>query len=186
MPDATANVTESIVMGEEGCTTAPSNSTTDRPETGSSPASRFRDWKHLRNACSKHKNNKLHALALSKLAGYRESNAPNSRGTVLNQMHVERNGQHVKVEFDIVMVCAKQDIPLRGHRRTEDALNRGFFLEMFKLISKYDPEVEKRCQPLPRNATLMSPETQNELCAASLLLQKIKKELDESTHYTSR
>lgn len=73
-----------------------------------------------------------------------------------NIAFVDRNRQHVKVVLDIVMMCAKQDIPLRGHRETEEAMNRENFLEIFKFISKYEPEVENRLQQLPRNATLMS------------------------------
>lgn len=89
----------------------------------------------------------------------------------------------MKVVLDIMM-CAKQDLSLWGHRETEEALNRGNFLKLFKLISKYDPEVENRLQ-LPCNSALMSPTIQNELleCATSLLLQKINKELHESTHF---
>lgn len=67
-------------------------------------------------------------------------------GDAGNITFVERNRQHVKVVLDIVMMCAKQDIPLRGHRETEETLNRGNFLEIFKLISKYNPEVENRVQ----------------------------------------
>lgn len=111
----------------------------------------------FRQASSKHENSKLHGLALRKLAAYRESHGPNRRRTVLNQMHgdvgsiafTERNHQHVKVVLHIVLMCAKQDIPLREHREIEEALNRGNFLEIFKLISKYDPEVENRIQQPP-------------------------------------
>lgn len=104
----------------------------------------YKNWKRLRQACNKHESSKPHALALSKIDAYRESHAPQSRGTVLDQLHgdavsfVERNRQHVKVVLDIVMLCAKLDIPLRGHRESEDALNKGNFLELFKFISKYD------------------------------------------------
>lgn len=153
----------------------------------------FRDWKHLRLACEKHERSKTHIFARGQLLAYKECHKPNSRGTVLNQMDqdaanmdfIERNRAHVKVVLDIIMMCAQQDIPLRGHRETEEALNKGNFLTMFKFISKYAPEVQARLEQLPRNATMMSPEIQNELlkCAASLLLRKIKKEVKESTHF---
>ena len=148
---------------------------------------------HINRACIKHDTSKPHVLAQQKMMSYRESHAPNSRGTVLNQMHgdaynvafIERNRKHVKVVIDIVMLCAKNDIPLRGHRETAESLNKGTFLELFKLITKYDPEVQTRLDEMKRNATLMSPEIQNELleCAASLLLRNIKKEVHESSHF---
>ena len=56
-----------------------------------------------------------------------------SRGTVLNQLHggapafVERSREHVKVVLDIAMLYAKLEISLRGHKETEDGLNKGHF-----------------------------------------------------------
>lgn len=105
---------------------------------------------------------------------------------MLNQIHgdanmdfIERNRGHVKVVIDIVLMCATNDIPLRGHRETKEAINKGNFLEIFNFISKYDSEIQNRLNELPRNVTLMSPEIQNELleCAASLLLCRIKDEV---------
>lgn len=145
----------------------------------------YKNWKRLGEACDKHESSKPHAIALTKLASFRDSHAPQSRGTVLNQLHgdapafVERNREHVKVVLDIAMLCAKLEIPLRGHRETEDALNKGNFLELFKFVSTYAPEIENRLKELPQNATLMSHQVQDELleAAASILLRKIKAEL---------
>ena len=93
----------------------------------------------------------------------------------------ERNREHLKVVLDIVLFCAKQDIPLRGHRETEDAVNKGNFLELFKFMCKYDPQIQNRIEQLLRNGTLMSPDIQYELLesAASVLLRKIKAEVCE-------
>ncbi len=54
------------------------------------------------------------------------------------------------------MPCAKLEMPLGGRRETDDALNKGNFLELFKFMSIYDPEIENRLKELSRNATLMS------------------------------
>uniref|UniRef100_A0A8C9YWK2 TTF-type domain-containing protein n=1 Tax=Sander lucioperca TaxID=283035 RepID=A0A8C9YWK2_SANLU len=143
----------------------------------------FVDWKHLRQACEKHQVSKPHFVSLDKFQGYRD-NQTGGRGNVLNQMNrdamdfsfIERNRDHLKVVLDIVLFCAKQGIPLRGHRENEDALNKGNFIELFKFMCKYDPQIQNRLEQLPRNGTLLSPDTQNELLesAASLLLRKIK------------
>lgn len=92
---------------------------------------------------------------------------------------VERNQDHNKAVLDIVLFCAKQDIQLRGHRKSEEALNRGNFGELFRFLSNYDKEIQKRLDQLPKNATMMSSDTQNDLLesAASLLLLKIRTEL---------
>ncbi len=101
------------------------------------------------------------------LDAYRESPMPNSRGMVLNQLHGgafgQRNKEHLKVVLDLVMLCAKQDIALRGHSESCNSLYKGNFIEMFKLLSKYDPAIEARLKELPHNSTLMSPDVQNEL-----------------------
>ncbi len=84
------------------------------------------------------------------------------------------------------MQCAKMEIPLRGHRETQEALNKGNFLELFEFISKYDPEIKKKLVELPQNATLMSHHIQDELleAAASLILRKIKTEMQEQPRPT--
>ena len=62
---------------------------------------------------------------------------------------------------------------------TENPLNKVNFLELFKFVSKYAPEIETQLKELPRNATLMNHHIQDELleAAASVLLRKIKAEL---------
>lgn len=114
-------------------------------------------------------------VTLGKLNAFRESHMPNSRGTVLNQLHgdvfEQRNKEHLKIVLDIVMLCAKQDIALKGHRETGDSLNKGNFLEMFKLLSKYDPAIQARLKDLLRNSTHMSPDVQNELLGCAVTVQ---------------
>lgn len=82
----------------------------------------------------KHQDSKGHLHSQAKLADYRHSQQPDGKGTVLDQLNrdevnvsfVERNREYIKVVLDIVLFCAKQDIPLRGHRESEEAL-KGFF-----------------------------------------------------------
>ena len=115
-----------------------------------------KNWKRLGDVCDKHESSKLHAIALTKLASFRSSHGPQSHGTVLNQLHghapafVERNWEHAKVVLDIAMMGAKLEIPLRGHRETNDTLNKGNFLELFKFVSKYASEIETQLEELPQ------------------------------------
>uniref|UniRef100_A0A667Y2X2 TTF-type domain-containing protein n=1 Tax=Myripristis murdjan TaxID=586833 RepID=A0A667Y2X2_9TELE len=154
----------------------------------------FTDWKHLSQSCQKHQASRTHSVSLDMYESYRASQS-SGRGNVINQMNrdamsfsfIERNRDHLKVVLDIVLFCAKQDIPLRGHRETTDALNKGNFIELFNFMCKYDPQIKSRLEQLPRNGTLMSPDIQNDLLesAASLLLRKIKAEIGETpgTYY---
>lgn len=150
----------------------------------------FRGWKHLSQCCVKHEASRAHATVLGRSEGYKASHKP-ERGNIINQLHkdavnslfVERNREHIKVVIDLILFCAKQDIPLRGHRENEEALNKGNFLELFQLISSYNPGIKKRLDELPRNAKLSSPNIQNKILeiAASLILRKIKTDLHDET-----
>uniref|UniRef100_A0A3B4VA62 TTF-type domain-containing protein n=1 Tax=Seriola dumerili TaxID=41447 RepID=A0A3B4VA62_SERDU len=152
----------------------------------------FKDWKHFSEFCAKHKASRAHAAALGKMDGYKQSHQP-GRGNVVNQLNndasqsfIERNRQHLMVVIDLVLFCAKQEIPLRGHRENPDTLNKGNFLELLNLVSKYDPEIKRRLDELPNNGKLLHHNIQNEILeiAASLLIKKIKSDLhDEPDTY---
>lgn len=83
--------------------------------------------------------------------GFKQSHHP-GRGNIINQLNndasdksfIERHRQHIMTVIDLVLFCAKQDISLRGHRENVDALNKGNFLELLDLVSKYDPEIKRR------------------------------------------
>lgn len=55
----------------------------------------------------------------------------------------------MKVVIDILPFCAKQGIALRGHKEDAESLNRGHFLDLFKLICDHDPDIKKRFDELP-------------------------------------
>ncbi|RXN27181.1 zinc finger MYM-type 1-like protein [Labeo rohita] len=150
----------------------------------------YRDWKHINTACYKHENSRAHLMAVEKYNNYRECHK-SDRGTVLHQLFnadgrqdeiIERNRDHIKVILDIVLTCAKQEIPLRGYRENDERKNAGNFLELFKLICKHNPDIQKRLDDIPSNAKMLSHDIQNELlnAASTLLLRRIKKELHES------
>lgn len=97
-------------------------------------------------------------VSLDQFQSYRP-NQTAGRGNVLNQMKcdamdysfIERNRYHLKVILDILLFCAKQDMPLHGHRENADALNKGNFIELFKFMCKYDPQLQNCLEQLPRN-----------------------------------
>ncbi len=145
-----------------------------------------RDWGHLGQFCVKHEASKAHASAVARHKGYIEIQRAGNCD-ILHQVtkdkqerftdSIERNRAHVKVVIDILLFCAKQGTALRGHKEDTESLNRGNFLELFKLICDYDPDIKKRFDELPNNAKMMSPDIQNDLLetAVSLLLRKSKR-----------
>ncbi|CAK6969183.1 zinc finger MYM-type protein 1-like, partial [Scomber scombrus] len=123
----------------------------------------FKNWKRIGQVCEKHQTSKVHASALVKLLSYKQSHTNQGSGIVLNQMHrdsisfIERNREHVKVVLDVVMQCAKMEIPLRGHRETQEALNKGNFLALFEFISK-KTKTEMQEQPRPTYFAILADE----------------------------
>ena len=62
-----------------------------------------------------------------------------------------------------LLLCAQQEIALRGHREGSSAVNKGNFLVILYLVASHDPVVQQRLSEGPRNAVYMSPEIQNTL-----------------------
>lgn len=73
--------------------------------------------------------------------------------------------------------------PFRGHRETSDATEKGLFLDLVQLLSKYDALLADHLQNGPRNALYTSSQIQNELIAAlhNVIFQKITDELRGKT-----
>lgn len=118
-----------------------------------------RDWKHLRQACERHRSCKYHQSAAEKLNGYRDAQ---TSGSVISQLRgdtdsvVRRNREHIKVVLDVVLFCAKQNLSLRGHRETAEAINRGNVVELFNFVAQFDPQIQQRMAQMPKNATMLS------------------------------
>ena len=87
---------------------------------------------------------------------------------------INDNRKHLMTVLDVITLCAKQEIPLRGDDELNQSLNNGNFLEMIEFLGKYD----KRIKNLPGNAKMLSPDNQNDLLASltSVLLNRVKHE----------
>lgn len=71
--------------------------------------------------------------------------------------------------LDITMFLAKQNLAFRGHKEDESSLNKGNFLEMVEMLSKYDTVLKEHLMRLKQttctvkaSVSYLSPETQNE------------------------
>ncbi|KAK0136977.1 Zinc finger MYM-type protein 1 [Merluccius polli] len=146
------------------------------------------DWKHINHACSKHQNSKSHTFALEKFNNYRLSMS--ERGSVIHQLNntdgrqgeiIERNREHLKVILDVLITCAKQEVPLRGNREND----AGNFLEFYRLVCRHDKATQERLDAIPSNAKMLSRDIENYLfdAACTLLLRWIKRELHVGSFY---
>ena len=63
----------------------------------------------------------------------------------------------------MILLCAKQDLPLRGHREGPTSDNRDNFLEILNVVANHDPVVKRKLTQGPRNATYTSGDIQNDM-----------------------
>ena len=82
--------------------------------------------------------------------------------------------------LDIILFLSKQNIPFRGHREDTESLNRGNFLELVELLSKYDVVLKEHLMSLKEatskhKVSYLSNRIQNEFI--SLLSNHVKEKL---------
>ena len=94
--------------------------------------------------------------------------------------------------LDIIKFLAKQNLAFRGHRETleESAeINSGNFLELVKLLSKYDPVLREHVLRVtlgkPHSLSYLTPQIQNEFvnCLGDLVRTKIIEQVKNSKYY---
>lgn len=93
---------------------------------------------------------------------------------------VRKNRHYIISIIEVLMICARQDISLRGHRESVESNNRGNFLEILSLLARHDPVVEQYLHNNPRNATYTSPDIQNTLLK---VVGKIIRSFESSTSW---
>lgn len=103
---------------------------------------------------------------------------------VLNEAYnkkVQENRKYIKTVAEVLLLTSTQNIAQRGHRETEEADNRGNFLEILEMIAKHDPVVEKKMKG-KQNAKYTSSVIQNEIleCLANMVREEIIQEVKES------
>ena len=130
----------------------------------------YRDWKHAtgkQGILEKHNAYHTHKQAMISWSQYVKNT---EKGTTIAErldssrnLQIQENRHYMRTLAEIILLCARQDLGLRGHRESQSSLNRGNFLEVLHLIAKHDKVVEERLQCGPRNAAYTSPEIQNSL-----------------------
>ena len=134
-------------------------------------------------------NSSGHLFAAERSAAFLATKKQGSVASQLNDAHVTfvaENRQYLKSIVDVVMVCARQGIALRGHRESEDKLNRGNFLALLDLVAKYDPTVASRLTFGQKNAKYTHWSIQNDLipAIACLVRHDMTKAVAEAGTYT--
>ena len=127
-----------------------------------------------------------HEFSVQKHAAYIASKIRGPVSTQINSQCREtvlRNRRVVATHVEILLLCAKQEIALRGHREDAASKNRGNFLAIAEYTKKKCPDHATDVARLPKNAQYTHHEIQNELLeiSASLLLRQIQVQVQGSS-----
>ena len=112
-------------------------------------------------------------------------------GTVASQLDhhrlkkIKENRQYLQQILKIALLCACQNIALRGHDESEDSNNKGNFLEILSLLKSESNTFRSRYDNAPLNAKYTSKEIQNDLldAAAKVVLNTICDEVRSAPYF---
>ena len=104
----------------------------------------------------------------------------------ISAMAKETYDRNFKVITKAIIICGKQNIPLRGHRDdyTSVATNKGNIIAISQALSKNDDILMHHLEHGKRNAMCTSKTTQNEII--EVLASYIRKRFISCVLYSSR
>ena len=69
------------------------------------------------------------------------------------RQQIQNNRHYLNTLAEILLLCGKQDIPLRGRHEIDPSLNRGIFLEILQAVALHDQIVKEKLEKSQRNTT---------------------------------
>ncbi|XP_065915782.1 zinc finger MYM-type protein 1-like [Dysidea avara] len=154
----------------------------------------FRNWKYATGKLFCHANCHLHTqaqIAGSNSMGQHKVNSKQGT-TISGRMNSDRpltisnNRHYIKIIAEVLLLCSRQELGLRGHREGSESVNRDNFLEILHLVAQHDPLVKCRIDHGPRNATYTTPDIQNDMLGvmAELMQEQIRNEVRKAGVYS--
>lgn len=139
----------------------------------------FNDWKHATGKATgfnKHENCSSHMQSMHswKELENREKNH-SSVVEILTNTTLEKRRYYMRSIIEVIIFLIKNEVAFRGNWDEDHHKEDGIFRNLFEFKLK-DNEYLRKCQDvMPRNATYMSPEIQNEIIAiiAKIIQKKI-------------
>ena len=153
----------------------------------------YHDWKHAlgrKGALQKHDDSAVHKDAVIAMTSFKQMQESNSSVADMvgaaRLKHVEKNVHYIKSIAEIILLCCQQNIGLRGHRESEESVNKGNFLEILDLLARHDQTVSEKLKHAPRNALYISPDIQNSLLElmGEMVRGKISAEINKVGYFT--
>ena len=127
-------------------------------------------WYKTGEKVEEHCSSSVHDRSMSRLEEFK-GRFQNPQSTILyttdktQQERVEHNTKRLKWIIEVVILCGKQCLPLRGHRENINGSshNSGNFA-ILKPLSRTNETLEEHLTcPVARNVTFISPKIQNEI-----------------------
>ena len=153
----------------------------------------FQSWKYAigkTGALFRHANCHSHTQAQIPWGQYKVNSKQGT--TISGRMNSNRpvtisnNWYYIKTIAEVLLLCGRQELGLRGHREGSESVNPGNFLEILHLVAQHDPLVKCRIDNGPRNSTYTSPDIQNDMLGvmAGLIQEQICNEVRKAGVYS--
>ena len=94
------------------------------------------------------------------------------------QQEIEENRRYLARLVDVAKTLAKCGLPFRGHDERKESINRGNFLEVVGLLSRWDPVFAGYMEKSARNCNYLSNRAQNDFIHA--MADAVLKEIVEA------
>lgn len=146
----------------------------------------FSSWNKAVERFKCHQTTKCHLSSLESWENFKTSKAIDVQLDEQKEVQLktrekqrQQNVIYFKKLIDIVLTLVKGGKSLRGHNEREDSNERGLFLEIVKLLIKYDPEFRIYLENAPKNCTYLSNLIQNDILKAikNVILRLVKDEI---------
>lgn len=144
-----------------------------------------RDWKHITSRMLNHESSKEHLESEISRCQYSNNNRLDVSFRLTTNNQIAENREIVRVIFEILLYLGKQNIAFRGHDESLTSKNRGNFLSLIKVLSKYHAPLAIHLNKIEKSSkqnriTFLSGQTQNVMLQImsdsirSVILKKVK------------
>lgn len=155
------------------------------------------DWKHLSSILQRHENTKEHMAFMFQWMTLEKGIKHGKTIDQENERLIRESQKHWHNLFerliDIINFLASHNLAFRGHRESlkigDDSGNSGNFIDLFKLISKYDPTLRehmKRINDKQLAHHYLSHDIQNELITlmSKTITDEVIRRVKEAKYYS--
>ena len=154
----------------------------------------FCNWKKGTQRIKEHETSEIHIRAACTMAMTQErilaGRCVNQEQLSARRKTVEKNLLILKRIMDIIIFLAQQNLAFCGHREYscmgQSSVNEGNFLELCKLVAKYDAVLASHLSESNKDKFYLSPDIQNDLikCIANQVRDAILQKIKQSKYYS--